>query len=311
MQVMPARKPRLFVQLDGAGQFSEGSSWHVNKLNMKDFKRPDVTEASFTIRTLSDLDAPYEISCDASWLSCSGYTGTLDGKNKTSDTITVRIDRSKMNGETAANIAVKMPAGSCTIIVDAAQPELNGLAEKTFVDTLGYIAIEAEHYYAAHDAGLAGFQVIEAYGKTLSGVKAFPTTQYFTAGEDAPSLEYRFVVEEAGEYEVELYMQPSNPVTTDNTIYYGIQANDGQIHVLNAIAKGQKVGEYNHNWAAGVLDNIRRHSSKIVCQGGLNSVKVFAVSPGLVLEKLVIYPVGKKPAESYLGPAETYYIGKV
>ncbi|WP_040949799.1 glycosyl hydrolase 115 family protein [Gorillibacterium massiliense] len=311
MQVMPAGKPRLMVSVDGTDQHSEGSSWHVNKLYMRDFKRPDMTEASFTISSVSDLDAPYEITCEVPWLICSSYNGMLDGKTKASERIKVQIDRSKMNQETEASIVVKIPSGTCTIIVDAKQPEQSGLPEKTFVDTHGYVAIEAEHYYAKSDSGLAGFQVIDGYGKTISGMKVFPTTQYFTAGQDAPYLEYQFVVHEAGAYEVELYMQPSNPVTTDNTLSYGIQVNDGKIDVMNTIPKGLKVGkESNLEWAASVLDNIRCHSSEVICNSGLNQVKIFAVSPGFVLEKLVIYPAGKKPAESYLGPTESYYIGK-
>ncbi len=311
MQVMPAAKPRLSVSLDGTEQRSEGSSWHVNKLYMMDFKAPNVTEASFTISSLSDLESPYEIACDAPWLICSAYQGVLDGTNKAVDKITVRIDRSKMNDETEANIRVQLPnpnVGICTIIVDAKLSEISGLPNNTFVDILGYVSIEAEHYYDKS----AGFQVVEGYGKTLSGVKVFPTTSYFTAGEDAPYLEYRFVVQEAGAYEVELYMQPSNPVTTDNTLYYGVQANEGTIHVINTIPKDLKVGkEANRQWAAGVLDNIRRHGSSVVCRSGLNKLRIYAVSPGFVLEKLVIYPEGKKPPESYLGPTESYYVGKI
>ncbi|HEX7055972.1 MAG TPA: alpha-glucuronidase, partial [Bacilli bacterium] len=155
----------------------------------------------------------------------------------------------------------------------------------------------------------AGFRVIAGYGKTLSAVKVFPTTRSFTAGQNAPCLEYRFAVREAGAYEVELYLQPSNPVATDNTLYYGIQANNGKIAVVNSIPPGYKVGE-SAEWAAGVLDNIRRSKSEIICTERLNTLKIYAVSPGFVLEKLVIYPAGKKPPVSYLGPPESYYIGK-
>jgi hypothetical protein len=305
MNAMPARKPRLIVSVDGTEQHSEGSNWHLNKLHMRDFRQPDVTEASFTISSISELEAPYEITCQAQWLTCSSLKGVLDGKNKAVEKIFVTIDRSKLQNETIANIVVKIPSGVCIIIVDAKQPELSGLPEKTFVDTNGYISIEAEHYFAEE-----GFKVIEGYGKTLSAVKAFPTTKYFTAGKDAPHVEYQFALSEAGAYEVELYVQPSNPVTTENTLYYGIQANDGQIDVVNTIPKGQKVGDKNVKWETGVLDNIRLQSSLVTLSAGLNKVKVFAVSPGFVLEKLVIYPVGKKPAESYLGPTESYFVGK-
>jgi hypothetical protein len=103
-------------------------------------------------------------------------------------------------------------------------------------------------------------------------------------------------------------MQPSNPVTNDATLFYGIQANEDNINIMNTIPEGYRVED--QNWAAWVLDNIRRHCGEIVCKAGLNTLKIYAVSPGFVLEKLVIYPKGKKPANSYLGPTETYYVGK-
>lgn len=57
-------------------------------------------------------------------------------------------------------------------------------------------------------------------------------------------------------------------------------------------------------------NHIRRHSTGIHCRKGINKLRIYAVSPGFVLEKLVIYPEGKQPADSYLGPTETYYIVK-
>lgn len=308
--VLPARKPRLMVSIDGTWQWSEGSSWHVNKLDMTAFRRPDVTEASFTIRSLSDLAAAYEITCEAPWLTCSSYKGTLDGITKAAETVTVRIDRHNMGDATDAFITVNIPTGSVTIAVDAALPDLDGLPDMTFVDTDGYIAIEAEHYAAKHDVALdngesAGFRVIEGYGKTLSAVKVFPVTRYFEAGRNAPWVEYRLAVPEGGIHVAELYLQPSNPVTTDNTLYYGIQANDGRIAVIDAIPDGMRVGE-SEAWAVGVLDNIRRSKSEITLNSGLNTLRIYAVSPGFVLEKLVIHPAGTKPADSYLGPAESY-----
>lgn len=313
MYVLPANKPRLVVTVDGTEQHSEGAAWHKNKVYLNDFMQPNVKEASFTISSISDKEAEYEISCDHPWLSCSKLNGKLDGIEKASEMITVKIDRNAMKGETKANIVIKMPCGTCTVIVNALLPDLSGLKEKTFVETNGYISIEAEHFYlnkeTVNEQGEVNqFLVMEGYGKTLSGVKAFPTTEYFTIGKDAPYLEYHFVTKEAGPYEVELFMQPSNPVTTDNILSYGIQANENDIDIINAVPAGFRVDD--DNWVDWVLDNIRRQCTTINCKEGLNTLRIYAVSPGFVLEKLVIYPEGMKPASSYLGPTETYYIGK-
>lgn len=315
MNVMPANKPRLAVSIDGTTQRSEGSSWHVNKLMMNDFLQPDVEAASFTISSLSELPAEYKITCDHPWLTCSQTSGCLEGEDHTSEVFHVKINRSAMNGETEGQIVIEMPVGTCTIIVHAANPDLGDLdlPAMTFIETNGYISIEAEHYAHNKEAilpngDIARFEVIDGYGKTLSAVKAYPTTAYYTAGEDAPYLDYLFTVRESGQYEVELYMQPSNPVTVGGKLSCGIQMNEGELQVVHTLPEGYRVDDW--NWAQGVLNHIRRHSAAIQCRKGLNTLRIYAGSPGFVLEKLVIYPEGKKPAESYLGPTETYYIGK-
>ena len=310
--VLPANKPRLLVSIDGTEERSEGAAWHKNKIYMYDFLQADVTEASFTISNISDKNADYEITCNNKWLTCSKWMGNLDGINRLSDVITVNIDRNLMEDETGS-IIVKMPCGTCTILVPGALPDLSGLPDMTFIDTCGYISIEAEHYIQNkgtinEDGSVNEFKVLKGYGKTLSAVKAFPTTEYFTPGKNSPYVEYNFTSMEEGEYEVELYMQPSNPVSMENTLLYGIQANDDSIDLVNIIPEGYYVG--NALWDERVLNNIHRHSSNIFCKAGLNTLRIYAVSPGFVLEKLVIYPKGKKPAEGYLGPTETYYIGK-
>ncbi|MCT2537493.1 glycosyl hydrolase 115 family protein [Aquibacillus koreensis] len=313
MNVLPANKPRMVVTIDGTERFCEGPEWHDNKLYLNDFLQPDIEEASFTISSVSDLDAEYEITCETKWLTCSKTSGSLDGKEKTKEDIDVKIDRSAMNGETEGRIVVKMSIGTCEIIVNATNEDFSEYPKMTFVDTNGYISIEAEHFSQRKDTtnqqgDINRFKVLEGYGKTRSAVKAFPTTSYYTAGDDAPYLEYQFVVQEAGNYELEFYMQPSNPVAKDNTIYCGIQVNTDDINIENVLPEGYRVG--GDDWAEGVLDNIHKHVSKINCKEGLNTLRIHAVSPGFVLEKLVIYPDGKKPANSYLGPTETYFVGK-
>lgn len=313
MNVLPTSKPRLVVTVDGTEQYTEGPAWHNNKLYLNDFLHPDIEEASFTISSLSDMDAEFKITCENLWLTCSKMSGSLDGREKTMEVIKVKIDRNGMNDEREGSIIVEMPFGTAEIIVKATQHDFSDVPAMTFVETNGYVSIEAEHCFlnkeaTNQDGDVNRFEVLQGYGKTLSAMKAFPTTEYFTPGKDAPYLEYHFVLQASGVYELELYMQPSNPVTTDHTFFCGIQANEDDIKKVNTLPEGYRVDD--SNWAAGVLTNIHKHSSSINCKEGLNSLRIYAMSPGFVLEKLVIYPEGKKPANSYLGPTETYYVRK-
>lgn len=329
MQVLPVNKPRLVATVDGTTQHVEGSPWLPNEMELREFLNPDCTEAAITVLSQSNQPAAYQVLEKPDWLCLNSMEGTVDGKNHNREQLRMKVDR-RLAGEAVLSvnskgqgieseaaekntffkiiqgiIRIQTPAGECVIHVPVCVGTFD-YPENTYVNTQGYIAIEAEHYFKKTAGARAEFACIHDYGKTRSAMKAFPTTEYFTPGEDAPYLEYHFAVEEEQVYEAELYMQPSNPVTTENNLCYAIQANNGDIRTYNVIKEGFQVGDQGHIWAAGVLNQIRTHTSRISCVRGVNILRIYPVTPGVVLEKLVIYPLGHRPAESYLGPTETY-----
>ena len=104
-----------------------------------------------------------------------------------------------------------------------------------------------------------------------------------------------------------LYMQPSNPVANDQKLCYGVQNNGGEIRIYNAVPEGYRIGDQGEFWAKGVLDQIRRQEIPVSCRSGINRLRIYSVTPGFVLEKLLIRPEGTDVPESYLGPKETYH----
>lgn len=101
-------------------------------------------------------------------------------------------------------------------------------------------------------------------------------------------------------------MQPSNPVTIENRLQYAVSVNGIQMQISDAVTDDFKIGDHQPVWARGVLDQIRCRSVPVQLEQGINTIRVYPVTPGFVLEKIVIYPHGNKPAEAYLGPTETY-----
>ena len=110
-----------------------------------------------------------------------------------------------------------------------------------------------------------------------------------------------------GGYVLTLYMQPSNPVANDQKLCYGVQNNGGEIRIYNAVPEGYRIGDQGEFWAKGVLDQIRRQEIPVSCRSGINRLRIYSVTPGFVLEKLLIRPEGTDVPESYLGPKETYH----
>ena len=183
---------------------------------------------------------------------------------------------------------------------------------------MGYISIEAGGYCLKGTDGAGEFMEIRDYGKTVSGMKAFPVTETYTPGLDAPYLNYNLYMEDEGEYTIDVYVTPANPVYKDNLLRYGIKlirsdrkaANDSRIRLIDTVSDSYAVGDDNDEWKKGVLDNIHISTSDHILCRGLNTVRIYACDPGFVLQKLVVYKKGRRPAASYLGPAPTYRIDK-
>lgn len=314
MRVIPLKKRSILVAADGTAQHAEGSPWLDNTMKLKDFLNPDCTRASVTLYSRSDLKAEYKVLKKPGWLSVEPMEGWLDGvsQKKVRQNLTLIKQRlPETNQDTIQDsLEIATPEGKCEITVPVYTGNLQD-KKNVFVDTMGYLSIEAAHYVNSVPGNYKDRQVkfenLQGYGKTNSAMKAFPSDACTVPGQDAPYLEYQFVLEESGTYEAEFYMQPSNPVTRENQLLYAVRINEEMTETVNAVEKDYQVGDQAEKWAEGVLSQIRRQTVSIKCRAGFNTLRVYHVTPGFVLEKIVIYPMGEKPEESYLGPAETYH----
>lgn len=314
MRVIPLKKRSILVAADGTAQHAEGSPWLDNTMKLKDFLNPDCTRASVTLYSRSDLKAEYKVLKKPGWLSVEPMEGWLDGVSQKKVRLNLTLIKQRLpetNQDTIQDsLEIATPEGKCEITVPVYTGNLQD-KKNVFVDTMGYLSIEAAHYVNSVPGNYKDRQVkfenLQGYGKTNSAMKAFPSDACTVPGQDAPYLEYQFVLEESGTYEAEFYMQPSNPVTRENQLLYAVRINEEMTETVNAVEKDYQVGDQAEKWAEGVLSQIQRQTVSIKCRAGFNTLRVYHVTPGFVLEKIVIYPMGEKPEESYLGPAETYH----
>lgn len=314
MRVIPLKKRSILVAADGTAQHAEGSPWLDNTMKLNDFLNPDCTRASVTLYSRSDLKAEYKVLKKPGWLSVEPMEGWLDGVSQKKVRLNLTLIKQRLpetNQDTIQDsLEIATPEGKCEITVPVYTGNLQD-KKNVFVDTMGYLSIEAAHYVNSVPGNYKDRQVkfenLQGYGKTNSAMKAFPSDACTVPGQDAPYLEYQFVLEESGTYEAEFYMQPSNPVTRENQLLYAVRINEEMTETVNAVEKDYQVGDQAEKWAEGVLSQIRRQTVSIKCRAGFNTLRVYHVTPGFVLEKIVIYPMGEKPEESYLGPAETYH----
>jgi len=185
----------------------------------------------------------------------------------------------------------------------------DGLPGMTFVEAHRVVSIEAEHTAKRVAKSNVEWKTIDHYGKTLSSVKMFPTTVSFERVEDAPYLEYRIYVQEAGEFILTVYTAPTNNLSDTNRLKYGVSLDDGDVVVASSIPDDFEGGNlYKGSWSDGVLENIHKSTTSHTLTAGLHVLRFYGLDAGLVLQKLVI---SRDPLPySFFGPKESYYVAR-
>ncbi|MDO7888033.1 glycosyl hydrolase 115 family protein [Hymenobacter cheonanensis] len=167
-----------------------------------------------------------------------------------------------------------------------------------------YVALDAEHYTQAVNAGPITWQRLPDLGRTAGAVTTFPVTAAPTAvpGGASPHLEYRIALAQAGPVTVSAYLAPTLDFTNTTGLRYAVSLDDEAPQVIN-LHTGLNPDNGNRPWERAVAENIiLKTSQHNVAAAGAHVLKFWRVDPGVVLEKLVVSQGDVPP--SYLGPAE-------
>ena len=304
IKIEPANKPRIIVAQSHSAEFTEGGEWTGKKLYVNDFLRPDVNEVSIDIACGSRQPVEYEIATSCRWLKLSRKRGCVSKK----DIVTIGIDRRLLKSRETAEVIIKAQGSKVTIVVEAENYDISNLHQMTFLETQGYIAMEAEHYYKKYDLADVDFIKLDNYGRTKSAMKLMPNINNLSTKSDKPWLEYCFAAKNEGEYFVELYLAPSNTTYIDGKMNFGMQINGEEIKIKNAVCDNFTSLDFRcSEWVKAIIDNIRIYKDKIYCKKGINYLRIYGISSSFVLEKIVLYSINGNVPKSYLGPVESFY----
>ncbi len=307
------RKPRLIAWVSGTENTSSGLDWNRRPLFVNAFKNQLVEKTVINLASGGEHCVPFKIECDKNWLSFNVTEGTVTGTEIFR--LEISVDRSLLAKDSDANANIKIfnndrRAGGVLIpvIVNAKAPRVD-FPKNTFVQTDYYVSIEAEHFIAKETGGDGSeFRVLENYGKTLGAVKAFPVINSYPKAKDAPFVEYDFVLEQGGVMSLDFFMNPSNPAYKDMKLAFVAEVN-GQKILKDAVdSKKFAVGDNQEPWGTDVTNNIRVSTVYADCKAGLNKLRLYPVTPNVVLEKIVIHSAEVTMPYSYLGAPETYFV---
>lgn len=255
---------------------------------------------------------PFEFSAkpSAPWIVLSKTQGTIDKELR----IQVSIDWSKApKGKAEGSVQVTGPGAKETSVTINSfnPPEPNRTSLEGFVESNGYVSIEAEHYTKKIDAGSVRWERIEDYGRTLSAMTIFPVTaQSVTPPQNSPCLEYKMYLFNPGKIEVEAIVAPTLNFVPDRGLRYAVSFDDQPPQIVSIVPKDFVVKYGNMDWENSVKDSVRKiKSTHTLSEAGYHTLRVWMVDPGVVLQKIVVNTGGVKP--SYLGPPESYRGGSV
>ncbi len=245
---------------------------------------------------------PYEFNITTSdpWIQVSREKGTVEDELR----VLVSVDWKKVpEGKAQGSISIRGASwGAARIGVEAEKPKgLPGLRRLDgFVETDGYVAIEAEHFSRSSKSGNYQWEVIEQHGRTLSSLSVFPVTDHsFENPKRGPGLEYEMYLFEPGEVTVHGFFAPTWPINPERGLRYAV-AFDDQEPVIVDVLEGN-----NHSvWQESVRNGVRTAQSKhTLDKAGYHTLKVWAIDPAVTVQKWIVDTGGLR--ESYLGPPES------
>lgn len=178
-------------------------------------------------------------------------------------------------------------------------------AEKNITGFLpqdGCISIEAPHYTQAVNSRPIFWKTITNYGKTTGGVAPVPVTAPVQEpGMHSPFLAYNIYLNDVGTFNLHTYISPTIDFTNTDGLKFAVSIDEATPIIINISADYKT----ENAWRKSVADNIKIFKTPLkIDKPGKHTLKYWMVSPGVVVQKLVLDLGGLKP--SYLGPPETF-----
>jgi hypothetical protein len=175
--------------------------------------------------------------------------------------------------------------------------EVPNITSKTMVACSGYISMEADQTAKQVDEKDAHWMRIENIGRTGNGLTFFPPFPRGASFKPASAhLEYDLYTTDTGATKVMVYCSPTLPFNESTGLRYAVSFDNERPQIINLHANNSE-----RAWAQSVSDNIRISSSEhTLLKPGRHTLKIWALDPGIVLQKIVVDWGGVR--KSYLGP---------
>jgi len=169
-----------------------------------------------------------------------------------------------------------------------------------FVESHGYVSMEAEHFTRRLDRDGAAWQVMKSLGRSGGSVAVFPATaagltEPAAIRAHSPAIEYDMHLFNAGDCTLHIDCLPTQPVAPGRGVRLAISFDGSEPQLLGDRPR----------YPADLLANLRRYITTLtIAKPGRHTLTLWMVDPGVIIDKIVLYT--DAPKDSYLGPPESY-----
>jgi hypothetical protein len=307
VNVMPAVS---WVQVPEAGslgvsaedaKFTRGDRRYAFSLGTID----SVTQQTRTLTLFDHGKSPvkYAVKTSAPWITVSSTAGTVGPAEQK---ITLSVDWSKVPGDEEHGTVTVSSGDARPMVYELQVRKLPVTRENAqgFVESDGYVAIEAADTTAqtadGSDKNTMHWEELPGYGSTRSAMTVFPATAASDTNSKA-ALEYKMYLYDSGELELQTTLAPTLNFVPGRGLRFAVSVDDGPRTVVDALEHNTQ-----QDWERAVSDGVREVTVPLsIAAPGYHVVKIWAVDPGVVLERLVLSKGTLKP--SYLGPPESFH----
>ncbi|UAY57044.1 glycosyl hydrolase 115 family protein [Arachidicoccus terrestris] len=251
----------------------------------------------------------YMLKASANYLKISQNKGMVSPEMDDLK-VTLSVDWKKINqikgNIPTAFVQIKGADGTFKRICVILRPELiNDLPHQAFIQSGDIVSIDALGF--AGDSSKIGqgirWVALPGFGKTNGAVTPMPVTfKELKLDGKNPNICYRFFTRDEGAAKLCFYLSPTLNIWNNDGLKFAYSIDDGQPEIVN-INKGS---ESIPTWRKEVAASIKKISQAVqLSRRGLHTLKIWAISPGVVLQKMVLDFGMEK--QSFLGAPVSYF----
>jgi hypothetical protein len=284
----------LGVSAEGATFTRAGARFGFSLGTISTFSNP--------MRTLTLFDrgktpVEFTVQTSAPWIVASESSGTVGA---TEQKVTLHVDWSKVPANMAVEGTIKVSSGDArpmTYTLSARQMNIMPEDVHGFYEADGYVAIEAADTSARTTDGETHWEELPGYGETKSAMTVFPVTAESNTDSKA-ALKYSIYLYDAGDFQLQTTLAPTLNFVPGRGLRFAVSVDGGPRTVVDELEHNSQT-----DWEQAVSDGVRRVTVPLtIAKPGYHTLEIWAVDPGVVLERLVVSQGPLLP--SYLGPPE-------